>query len=225
MILVLVLLAIIVLLFLYAAKQRKENKTHIRYEKDFRQKEDVFNQFYMLTEKKEEETRETAKRRRVTQKDKEEVLKRDDYTCQICGISKGFADSLLPGLGDYILFEIDHIKSVAMGGTGEDINNLQTLCWRCNRKKGKQKTNREVAAIIDYGADQLLEPKSRSERLRMCRFKTMPKLIDFMVTTFGMERKLAVEIVNKVKKSNVASEERIELAVRLFCKLLDENKI
>ncbi len=91
--------------------------------------------------------REVAKRRRVTPKLKQMIMERDNYTCQICGISKGFCDELYPGLGEYLLLEIDHIKSIANGGTS-DPENLQTLCWKCNRIKGSQKTNRQVQNII-----------------------------------------------------------------------------
>ena len=101
--------------------------------------------------KKDRQKKETARRRRVSVKMRQAVLDRDDYTCQICGISKHLFDDVYPGLGDYLLLEIDHIHSVANGGTGSDKDNLQVLCWRCNRKKGKNKTNDEVRSSIDYG--------------------------------------------------------------------------
>lgn len=94
---------------------------------------------------------EVASRRRISPKMKQAILERDNYTCQICGISRGFLDRFIPGLGDYLLLEIDHIDSVANGGTGKDEDNLQVLCWRCNRKKGGNKTNQEVREQIDYG--------------------------------------------------------------------------
>ena len=99
--------------------------------------------------------REIAQRRRIRVSDKNEVFERDNYTCQICGISRDFLDSLCEGLGDYLLLEADHIRSVSQGGTGRDIDNLQCLCWRCNRKKGGRRTNREVRDMIDYGIDYL----------------------------------------------------------------------
>ena len=101
--------------------------------------------------------RDVASRRRIRVSDKNEVLERDNYTCQICGISKDYLDSLCEGLGDYLLLEVDHIQSVSQGGTGDDIDNLQCLCWRCNRKKGGYKTNDEVRRLIDYGMDYLDE--------------------------------------------------------------------
>ena len=54
---------------------------------------------------------EVAGRRRINPRMKQDILERDDYTCQICGISKQFLDDLCPGLGDYLLLEIDHIES------------------------------------------------------------------------------------------------------------------
>ena len=99
--------------------------------------------------------REIAQRRRIRVSDKNEVFERDNYTCQICGISRDFLDSLCEGLGDYLLLEADHIRSVSQGGTGRDTDNLQCLCWRCNRKKGGYKTNDEVRRLIDYGIDYL----------------------------------------------------------------------
>ena len=92
-----------------------------------------------------------AKRRRIRVADKNEVFERDNYTCQICGISRDYLDSFCEGLGDYLLLEADHIQSVEQGGTGSDVDNLQCLCWRCNRKKGGRKTNEQVKRIIDYG--------------------------------------------------------------------------
>lgn len=99
--------------------------------------------------------REVAYRRRIRLSDKAEVFERDNYTCQICGISRDYLDSFCSGLGDYLLLEADHIQSVSQGGTGKDIDNLQCLCWRCNRKKGGKKTNEEVKRMIDYGIEKL----------------------------------------------------------------------
>lgn len=105
--------------------------------------------------REEKMAREVARRRRIRISDKTEVFERDNYTCQICGISKDYLDSLCFGLGDYLLLEADHIRSVSQGGTGRDVDNLQCLCWRCNRKKGGNKTNEQVRRLIDYGIDYL----------------------------------------------------------------------
>lgn len=58
---------------------------------------------------------------------RKKILSRDNYTCQKCGNSIMREPNLL--------LEIDHIKPLSKGGmTTED--NLQVLCWRCNRSKG-----------------------------------------------------------------------------------------
>ena len=55
------------------------------------------------------------------------IKERDKYTCCQCGNSVEKEPNLL--------LEIDHIVPIAKGGlTKED--NLQRLCWKCNRSKG-----------------------------------------------------------------------------------------
>lgn len=57
------------------------------------------------------------------------ILKRDNYTCQKCKNTIRNEPNLL--------LEVDHIKPLSKGGmTTED--NLQVLCWRCNRSKGSK---------------------------------------------------------------------------------------
>lgn len=69
---------------------------------------------------------------------REAIKKRDNYTCCVCGNSLFIEPNLL--------LEVDHIIPVSKGGKTEPCN-LQTLCWRCNRKKGNkinlQKRKRE----------------------------------------------------------------------------------
>ncbi len=55
------------------------------------------------------------------------IKKRDNYRC--CSCTLGIEDE--PNL----LLEIDHIQPVSKGGL-TTYENLQTLCWKCNRKKG-----------------------------------------------------------------------------------------
>ncbi|OON85411.1 HNH endonuclease [Oribacterium sp. C9] len=62
----------------------------------------------------------------MTSKLRQQIKERDNYTCKFCGNSTHKEPNLL--------LEIDHIIPVAKGGyTVED--NLQTLCWKCNRSK------------------------------------------------------------------------------------------
>lgn len=105
-----------------------------------------------------EQKRETSRRRYVSREMREYILKRDNYTCQICGISRGYLDQFAPGLGDYLLLDIDHIVPVAAGGSGQSDTNLQTLCWRCNNKKSNKRTNEQTKSVISYGIDKLKSP-------------------------------------------------------------------
>lgn len=58
---------------------------------------------------------------------REQIKKRDNYTCKCCGNSSHIEPNLL--------LEIDHIIPLSKGGVTTE-ENLQTLCWKCNRKKG-----------------------------------------------------------------------------------------
>ncbi|MBQ8982655.1 MAG: HNH endonuclease [Lachnospiraceae bacterium] len=65
----------------------------------------------------------------MTSKLRQLILERDNYTCKYCDNSALKEPNLL--------LEIDHIIPVSKGGcTVED--NLQTLCWKCNRQKGSK---------------------------------------------------------------------------------------
>ena len=62
-----------------------------------------------------------TKRKPIPKSLRDAVFKRDNYCCVKCGSTKNL--------------EIDHDESLANGGT-DNIDNLQTLCRDCNRRKG-----------------------------------------------------------------------------------------
>ena len=63
----------------------------------------------------------------MTTRLREEIKSRDNFSCQMCGISANNTSNLL--------LEIDHIMPISRGGI-TSMENLQTLCWKCNRSKG-----------------------------------------------------------------------------------------
>lgn len=65
--------------------------------------------------------------RRLPDKQRFEILRRDDFTCHYCGRTKE----------DGVKLEVDHLVAYAAGGTDEP-SNLVTACRECN--KGKDDT-------------------------------------------------------------------------------------
>lgn len=68
----------------------------------------------------------------MTKKLRDFIKNRDNFTCCNCGNSTHVEPNLL--------LEIDHILPVAKGGCTVE-ENLQTLCWKCNRSKGDKVIN------------------------------------------------------------------------------------
>ncbi|PID52968.1 MAG: HNH endonuclease [Micrococcales bacterium] len=63
----------------------------------------------------------------MTARLREWIKARDNHTCVQCGVSVAAEP--------HLLLEVDHIVPVSKGGLSQP-ENLQTLCWRCNRTKG-----------------------------------------------------------------------------------------
>ena len=53
-----------------------------------------------------------------------DVFRRDKFVCQYCG-----------ACGPNVELEVDHVIPVSRGGT-DDMSNLKTACFNCNRGKG-----------------------------------------------------------------------------------------
>lgn len=65
----------------------------------------------------------------MTAKFREFIKQRDGYKCKLCDVSVAAEPNLL--------LEVDHIVPVSRGGMST-AENLQTLCWRCNRSKSNK---------------------------------------------------------------------------------------
>ena len=94
-----------------------------------------------------------TQRKSLSKKIRFEVFKRDNFTCQYCGAKAP----------DRIL-EIDHITAVSKGGK-DDIMNLITSCFDCNRGK----SNREISdkSIVEKQRMQIEELNIRRQQLEM----------------------------------------------------------
>lgn len=78
--------------------------------------------FILWTDTK--KTSDKKRKRTISGRTRQNVLMRDNYTCQICGAT----------VKDGAKLEIDHIIPYSKGGTNKE-DNLQVLCQQCNREK------------------------------------------------------------------------------------------
>ena len=94
-----------------------------------------------------------AKRKNLSKSVRFEVFKRDSFKCQYCG--KSAPD---------VVLEVDHIIPVSKGGDN-DISNLITACFDCNRgKRDKKLTDNQSAKLQKEELDKL---NARREQLEM----------------------------------------------------------
>ena len=94
-----------------------------------------------------------AKRKGISKSTRFEVFKRDSFTCQYCG--KSATD---------VVLEVDHINPVSKGGDN-DISNLITACFDCNRGKRDKKLTENQA--IKKQKEELDKLNQRREQLEM----------------------------------------------------------
>jgi hypothetical protein len=94
-----------------------------------------------------------TKRKTISKKIRFEVFKRDSFTCQYCG-----------RMAPDVVLEVDHINPVARGGDN-DIMNLLTSCFDCNRGKGKRKISDD--AVIKKQQQQLKDLNEKRSQLDM----------------------------------------------------------
>ena len=67
--------------------------------------------------------------RPISAKLRAEVLDRNGFTCQMCGLTPGETD---PATGRKVRLHIGHIKDKSLGGRDE-LTNLRALCSTCNQ--------------------------------------------------------------------------------------------
>ncbi|HVC46238.1 MAG TPA: HNH endonuclease [Terracidiphilus sp.] len=67
--------------------------------------------------------------RSISGKIRAEVLDRNGFTCQMCGLTPGDID---PSTGRKVRLHIGHIVDKSIGGKDE-LSNLRTLCSTCNQ--------------------------------------------------------------------------------------------
>lgn len=129
------------------SRKKKQYQNNVEYYKEiskqrYKDKPEYFKQYgrkYRQSERgREADFRRNLKRRsninnvEFTSLERKEILERDNWTCQCCGIKVHDRKSGNWNTNDKA--EIDHIIPISKGGNSE-LNNLQVLCRTCNRSK------------------------------------------------------------------------------------------
>ena len=114
--------------FLINVEYTTPKKKDTIYKKAEYTREQILSRQITITNDEIEKEKQKAQREKeralMTDKLRMEVLRRDNFRCQICGASQA----------DGVKLHVDHIKPVSKGGKTE-MNNLRTLCDRCNLGK------------------------------------------------------------------------------------------
>lgn len=94
-----------------------------------------------------------VKRKSLSKKLRFEIFKRDSFTCQYCGKKS-----------PNVILEVDHIEPVSKGGKN-DILNLVTSCFDCNR--GKTDKTLGDSSVVEKQRQQLELLQERREQLAL----------------------------------------------------------
>lgn len=116
-----------------------------------------------------------ASRIQISKKLRFDVFKRDFFKCQYCG-------SFPPE----VILEVDHIQPHSKGGKN-DINNLITSCFNCNRGKSDNELNQipnSLSENIDIVKEKLYQYK-QFKKLNSEILKSIQSDIDSVETVFN----------------------------------------
>lgn len=117
----------------------------------------------------------------VSNKLRFEVFKRDEFACQYCGRKTPEA-----------ILEIDHIIPISKGGD-DDLENLTTSCFECNRGKGdslldtilKGRDIHEESVLLAERERQLAEYNYLRQKIREREDQEIQILLDHFCGQFG----------------------------------------
>lgn len=129
-----------------------------------------------------------------------DVFKRDSFTCQYCG-------SHPPN----VVLEVDHVHPASKGGKDE-INNLVTSCFECNRGKRNHTLN-QVPQSLSINIDMVKEREKQYSEYR--------KLLKKVDRRINAEIDEVEKIFSSVFKDRVFTETFRKASVKRFIASLD----
>lgn len=136
----------------------------------------------------------------VGKKTRFEVFKRDNFTCQYCGKS-----------APEVVLEVDHIQPVIKGGN-DDLMNLVTSCFDCNR--GKRDRELSDSSVLIKRKQQLDQLQERREQLEM--------MVEWQKTLVDLDKQeveVTVDFINSLlqgRRLNECGIEKIKKSIKRF---------
>lgn len=133
----------------------------------------------------------------ITKKIRFEVFKRDGFICQYCG-----------GTPPESVLEVDHIQPKSKGGS-DDMNNLVTSCFSCNRGKSNIELNKVPNKIgLNYDIIKEKEDQYRAyvrllkiiEKRLVCEIEEVVETFELYFQEYTVTEKFKVSIRRFIKK-------------------------
>lgn len=145
----------------------------------------------------------STKRKSISKRLRFEVFKRDSFCCQYCSAKP-----------PHVPLEVDHIVPVIKGGTN-DIYNLITSCFDCNRGKGKTELSSIPETLVD---------KIEQKKVAQSQYKQYLKLIDLEKKQMEKDIESVEEIYSNIFPGWCFSES-FKISVKKFITALGVIKV
>lgn len=144
-----------------------------------------------------------AARKALSKKTRFDVFKRDGFVCQYCGAHP-----------PTVVLEVDHIQPVAQGG-GNEMDNLVTACFDCNRGKS-DRTLSDVPQSLQDKAAEVLEREAQIKGYQAAMNKKKSRIEE--------EGELVREVYERFNKGYTLNEKSM-VTVRLFIEKLGVHEV
>lgn len=144
-----------------------------------------------------------TKRKAISKKLRFDVFKRDGFVCQYCGAHPPSA-----------ILEVDHITPVAADGTN-DIDNLITACFDCNRGK----SDRQLSDI-----PQSLQDKAAEVLEREAQIKGYQAALNSKKLRISDEAEMVREVYERFNEGYTLNEKSM-VTVRMFVERLGVHEV